>query len=277
LTVVQSHAWGIADSAFLEGLLIACVAHVAAVVILRLLSAHPLRRGPHRDRSVSVYELAALTDGAMGVVTTAATALHQARDIAVEAGGPIVARAAPADDRPPIERELYRTIARTPELNAYSLPAALTRGAAIAEVAAGLQAKGLMPAPWVAAALRWLTWIAWAYGVIAFARMIAVSLETDGPLSPATGVALGVGLLLPTAVRMAGGRRSMPVTRLGRLTLERHRQRHSHLQTEPLAGEELALAVALFGSEPLRAAQPQLARAWGIISPDQAALERALL
>ena len=232
---MQSRAWGIADSAFLEGLLIACVAHVAA------------------------------------------TALHQAGDIAVDARGATVASAAPADDRAPLERELYRTIARTQGLNAHSLPAALTRGGAVAQVAAGLQARGLMPSPWVAAALRWLTWTAWAYGVVAFARMIAVSFETDGPLSPATGLALGVGLLLPTAVQIAGGRRSMPVTRLGRLTLERHRQRHSNVQTDDLAGEDLALAVARFGSEPLRAALPHLARAWGIISPDEAALQRALL
>lgn len=274
---MQSHAWGIADSAFLDGLLIACLAHVAAVVILRLLSAHPLRRGPHWDRSVGVYELAALTDGAIGAVTTAATALHQAGDIAVDADGAIVAVAAPGDDRAPIERELYRTIARTQRLNAHSLPAALTRGRAIAQVVAGLHEKGLMPAPWVAAALRWLTWSAWAYGAVAFARMIAVSFETEGPLSPATGIALGLGLLLPTAVRIAGGRRSMPVTLLGRSMLERHRERHGHLQGDHVASDDLALAVALFGSEPLRAAHPELARAWGIISPDEAALERALL
>ena len=274
---MQSHAWGIADSAFFDGLLIACVAHLGAVVMLRLLSAHPLRRDPHGDPSVSVYELAALTDGAIGAVTTAATALHQAGDIAVDADGAIVAIAAPGDDRAPIERELYRTIALTQRTNAHNLPAALTRGGALAQVAAGLHEKGLMPAPWVAVALRWLTRAAWAYGVLAFARMIAVGLETEGPVSPATVDALVVGGLLPAAVLIAGGRRSMPVTRLGRSMLERHRERHSNLQTDAVAGDDLALAVALFGSEPLRAAHPELARAWGIISPDEAALERALV
>ena len=274
---MQSHAWGIPDSAFFDGVLIACVAHLAAVVILRLLSAHPLRRRREPDLAVDAYELAALTDGGIGALTTAATALHESGHIAVKDSGTIIALTAPDNDCAPIERALFATIARTPDLDAYNLPAALTRGRAMAQIAGGLHEKGLMPAPWVAVGLRWLSWSAWGYGVVTFTRMFAVGSETEGPINSATVNALCLSWLLPAAVSLAGGRRSMPITRLGRCVLARHRERHGHLQDGHVASDDLALAVALFGSEPLRNAQPQLAHAWGIISTEEAALQRALL
>lgn len=272
---MESHAWGISDGAFLAALLIACAAHLAVVVLLRLLCAHSPRL--ERDPSVDVYELAALTDGSIGVLTTAAASLQQGGHITAATAGTIVALTPPGDGCAAIERELYDAIAAAQNLNAYNLPAQLTRGQAWTQIAGGLYAKGLMPAPWIAVALRWLNRWVWAYGVIAFARMIAVSFEVEGPLSSATAYALGAGGLLPAAVWIASGRRSMPVTRLGRAVLARHREHHRHLQGGEVAGDDLALAVALFGSEPLRNAQPALASAWGIISPDQAALQRVLL
>ena len=63
---------------------------------------------------------------------------------------------------------------------------------------------------------------------------------------------------MPLAVSVVV-RPAEPATRTGLAVLERHRDRVRHLADGAVADRDLALAVALFGSEPLRTTHPDFA------------------
>lgn len=218
-----------------------------------------------------------LTGGSVCVVTAAAASLHGAGALRVEQGE-LVATGEHLAVTNAVERELVDALRRTPGVSAHELREQHRDSPAIRQIAARLAAQGLRPALWRTAAIRRLRGLAAllvALGVIRF--IWAADAPPDGPMSPTAVAPLLAAFLLVMFDGVSMSRDQPPISRAGRRSLERERERHRHLQTAHAPAQQLALSVALFGSEPLRRAAPELAAAWGIVSPEERQMEAALL
>ena len=266
-------SWNTLESVFLG----VCGAHLVATAALSVVAraGRPSNMVAGGDRDV--YELAAIHGGALCVLTAAAARLHAAGCLALSDGS-VVTSWRLQGDVAPVERELYEAVDLAPGMTAHSLPGALRRGPACARIDASLSEAGLLPGPWVSWSLRSLERAAWAYSPLLLLALLAGGAPAAGELGgqAVPWDVLGLGLLMPVAVT-AAIRRSGPGTRAGDALLERHRDRVRHLAEGPVADRDLALAVALFGSEPLRTTYPEFATAWGILSPEEVQLQAAML
>lgn len=269
----EGNAWGISDSAFLRSFAIACGTYLLAILAL----AHaPTRRHPPAGGSLGTYELAMLTGGSVCMLTAAAASLHAAGALRVEQDDLVATEEHHAVTNA-VERELVEALHRDPGILAHELREQLRDSPATKEVAARLAANGLLPALWRITTIRRLHALAIGLVALSIVRVIwAADAPPDGPLPAAAVWTLLGALLLATGVGVLFSDQP-PVNRAGRRWLALERERQPHLRTFDAPTHELALAVALFGSEPLRTAAPELAAAWGIVSPEEMQMQAALL
>jgi uncharacterized protein (TIGR04222 family) len=249
-----------------------CGAHLAVTAAMSAVARGPHEVGPVDGGDRDVYELAALHGGAPCVATAALARLHASGCLALS-GGSITTSWRLEGEVPPIERELYETIDLAPGTTADSIPGVLRRGPAYARIVTSLREAGLLPAASIAASLRCLKSLAWCYAPLLALALVAGQASTEGS---APWELVGVVLLMPILV-ISLVRRAEPATRCGLAVLERHRDRVRHLDHGRVADRDLGLAVALFGSEPLLRTHPALARAWGILSPEEVQLQAAMI
>ena len=231
-----------------------CGAHLVGAAALSRVARGPREAALVADGDRDVYKLAALHGGAVCVATAALARLQAAGCLDVS-GGSIATAWRLEGEVCPVERELYEAIERDRGASVVSITATLTRGLAYAPVVASLREAGLLPPARVAASLRGLNGLAWLY-----APVVLLVLAGDGEHALPWEM-LGLALLTPIVVTSMI-RRAEQATRSGMAVLERHRDRVRHLDDGLVADRDLALAVALFGSEPLRRTYPDLAMAW---------------
>jgi uncharacterized protein (TIGR04222 family) len=261
-STAESQSWGMSDSSFLLLLALATAGFaLPAFVVARI--GLGSSRAPFVGRPDDVFELAMLSGGTRRVQTAALVNLHTAGALRLERGTLVVAQDG-AGSRP-IEREIVQTLRETPRISARGLHRRLRQGAAGTSINTALTGAGLMITPWSRAWVRWLGVPLCALAAISIARVLwSAESPPDGPM---TGAALGImgatGALVLGLIYMFGwfGQN----TRDGAVMLDNARWRHQRLRETPPTGADLALAVALFGDEPLlRHGSPGLAAAVGV-------------
>jgi uncharacterized protein (TIGR04222 family) len=264
-STAESQSWGMSDSSFL--LLLALAAGSVALpmlVIARIgLGATGAPSGGRRD---DVYELAMLAGGMRRVQTAALVNLHAAGALRLERGALAVAdterdNGALTD---PVEREIVQALHETPRLSARGLHRRLRHGAASTSLRTALARAGLTIAPWSRVSVRGLGASLCALATVGIARVLwSAESPPDGPMK---GAALGIisvtgALILGLICVFVWFRQN---TRAGDVMIDSARSRHNSLRENPPTEGDLALAVALFGDEPLlRGAMPGLAAAVG--------------
>jgi len=273
---LEAHSWGISDTQFLTAFVLVCGLYVlAAGLLARFHTGRPPSSA--LDEPADSYELAMLTDGSVCVATAAAARLHQAGALRVE-DGQLFATGDDVAAANPVERELVQTLRKGAGTSAEELRQTLAGGPLHARMAVKLADCGLLRAPGRTSAVLRLQRLAWALTAIGSVRFVWAAVDPpDGPMSGAAVASFVIGLGLPSIVYIVSGREAPGVTPEGRRLLARERKRHRKLSVGSVSGDQIALAVALFGSEPLRRADPELATAWGILSPDEAEVQTALL
>jgi len=259
---VEAHIWGISDGAFWWLFLFACTLTVLACVVRYQLSRADERGA---DAAVDLYELAELSGGRARVARTAAARLYHTGHLTVEDGA-VVARGRLTGAASPIERALFEAVAQASGVqavsSAYGPGAALPRSAHRGLVAA-MSDKGLLVKPALTSSLRWLLSVGLALQAIGLIRALHVHDGGGMPLELAFASML-VGLI--SLFSVIG---DPIVTGRGWSALERQRERHARLSSGRVENRKLALAVALFGGEPLRLSNAEFARAWGIRSEEE--------
>jgi uncharacterized protein (TIGR04222 family) len=272
----EAHSWGISDTAFLTAFAIVCGLYLLIALVIARVDLRR-RREPAIVEQPDRYELAMLTGGSLCVLTAAAAALRQTGALGMVPAG-FVATGAGDGATDDVEREILAALSPGSPTTAHDLRRRLIGGPAHARLAAKLAGDGLLRAPWQE---RWrgrLANLAWALTATSFARFVFAAVDPpDGPMSGPAVTSLCLGLLFPSLMTIATGRSAPGTTPAGRALLGRERERHGELATGVVPGPQIALAVALFGSEPLRRTDPELADAWGILSPEEAQLQAAML
>jgi uncharacterized protein (TIGR04222 family) len=252
----ESSTWGISGTSFLWLYAALCVATAVAIWLLRrrLLNAGEGAAGaPVPD----VYDIAMLNGGPQLAITAAAAKLHNEGALASGAkAGTIaaVARPAGADE---LEHEVYSAVERTGGMSGRALRRQLEDCETIRRMTTRLVDDGLL----LDARRRSLVNALWLLALplvgLGIARA-AAGVQNDHPI---TYLAIALVAIAACTVRFAVVRTR--ATARGRQLLDGQRGGRKSPVHAPV-GAELPLAVALYGSGVLWAADPGIASAWSV-------------
>ena len=231
-----------------------------AVAVARGLLPPP--RGADPECELGTVELAVLNGGPPLAVLTAAAGLRG--ELAVLQGGGVIARGALGPDAGGLERELFAAADIAPGQAPRGLLRRAEDSPEVTSAVRELTAAGLLLGAAQIARLRrmWLFAVVLVcLGVFGVAGLAVAALagSSDGSELAATALILGVVGWLAACCR----RRTVGTTALGRRYIKRVRAERIYDVRAP-APEHLALAVALFGSGALWAADAAFAAALGV-------------
>jgi len=252
----ETYTWGISGGSFLWLYAALCVATAVGVYLLRrgLLNA---AAGAPTIPELAVYELALLNGGPQLAITSAAAKLHN--DGAVATGAKdktIVAVTRPADGDE-LEHEVYSAVERTSAISSRALRRELEQCGTIRHMATKLTDAGLLLGEGRRALVNSLWLAGAAIAAVGVARIVAGMLN---------GRAVGFLVVIVFAVGLATMRFARPctyATARGLKLLDGRRGGSTTIAHTPV-GAEIPLAVALYGTGVLWAADPGIASAWAV-------------
>ena len=252
----ETYTWGISGTSFLWLYVGLALVTALAIWLLRrgLLNAGA---GTPSPAALDVYELALLNGGPVLAITTAAAKLHNEGALGSRAGSKTifaVARPAAATD---LEHEVYSAVERTNGISGRILRRQLEDCATIRAMASRLTDAGLLLEDGRRALVNSLWLLAVPLVLLGIARVIA-GVQNDRPV---LYVVIATGAVAWATLRFAFKRARATARGAERLNSERG-GRTSPARTP--VGAELPLAVALFGTGVLWAADPSLASAWAV-------------
>jgi uncharacterized protein (TIGR04222 family) len=252
----DSNTWGISGPTFLWLYVGLCLITAVTVWLLRrrLLNAGT---GAPGSPSLDVYELAMLNGGPQLAITTAATKLHSEGAVAPGAKPKTIVAATRPAAAGELEHEVYSAVERTNGISGRALRRELADCATIRAMTSRLTDAGLLLDERRRALVSSLWLAGLALLALGVARVVA-GVQNDRPVLYLVIVLVAVGF---ATVRFAVVRTR--ATARGLEQLDNRRGGRRRIAHTPV-GAEIPLAVALYGTGVLWAADPSIASAWAV-------------
>ncbi|MEY2515568.1 MAG: hypothetical protein QOJ89_2926 [bacterium] len=252
----ETYTWGISGPSFLWLYAGLCAVTAVAIWLLRRRLLNAGSGGP-APAALDVYELAMLNGGPALAITTAAAKLHSDGALGSGADAKTIVAASRRAGATDLEHEVYSAVERTNGISGRVLRRQLEDCATLREMASRLTDAGLLLEDGRRALVDSLWLLAVPLVLLGVARAIA-GVHNDRPVLYI--VIMTFAVVWATA-RFAFKRAR--ATARGQQRLDSERGGRTSVAHTPV-GAEIPLAVALFGSGVLWAADPAIASAWAV-------------